>query len=1221
MTQGISFSGLGSGLDTDSIIRQLTEIERRPIVLIQNRQVRLEQQKSVIQQINSGLLSLRDSSEKLADENLFSIVNVSSQNSQQVSVSATNEAAAGTFTVEVTGLAQARSLSSRSFSSTQEALGLSGEFVIAGRGIDVKSVDTLQDVRDTINDADAGVNAQILTVSSGDNRLIITAQQVGNEGFDIKDASSTDILESLGLISSETTVKNAFANGSRSTKFLDADQAIGTLLNLMSPASGKISIEGQEISIDLSTDSLNDIRDKINAISPTGVTTSVSSNDEGGLTRYQLEIVGTTTILDTSGVLETIGVLNSGGTIRDEIISGAESDTFSSTTTAVGSLLGLGSAPSGEVQIAGTAIAIDLASDSLTDVLSRINDAGISGVAATVNSGADEDGNSQFRLRIGGTTDFIDSGNTLEALGLVVSSNSAFESVARVLTGNATNKQQGVILNPLSNGAKSATLNSDGDPVGPMVGSAVSGSVRIGDKEINVNLNTDSLSDIVDKITAAAPTGITATVDIVGASDFQLVISGTVAFDDPHGVLQALGILSESGTLTGETRFMDVTGANVTNGDTVSISGTNHNGDQVAGTFTITDSNLSVDSLLGTIETLFGSVTASIDSSGRVVVTDNEAGSSALSVSLVANNEGVGSSLSLGTMAITTEGTDARSAELQAGTDALFRINGIDLSRSSNTIVDAVQGLTLNLLEAEQGRLIEIAVTKDDTTELKSSIESFVAEFNSAMDLINQQFVVDEASQTAGPLSGDSTILGLQSRIRSVITGQIEGLQEGFNALVLIGINFDRTGKLQIDDARLTTSLKENLDQVRALFTAQGSATDSGVEFVSSTPRTRAGTYSVNVDQAATRASLIGTEDLSMGLPEGQTVTISQGDESKSALIQLAAGDDTDDIVSKINATLASDVAEERTGSIQNTIDGAVFISSETTFADISGAGVKDGDTIRIQGTTHSGASVSRIFTVEDVNTETVGDLLEAVRDTFNGNVSAVVDDQGRIVVTDNQIGPSSLTVTFVEENEGGGNVNFGSLDRSMGGRYQIEVSASNRDGKLVFEHDSYGSRSRFSITQSLDQLGLTTDEAIGQDVAGTINGETTTGFGRILTGTDENGETDDLALRVSATADDLISTGNDRGSVSVIYGVGRLMTDTLGFITDNIDGTLKNRERAINDTIESLDDQIVAMERRVEQTRTHLVSKFAALEGNLATMQAQGSFLTQQLAGLTAGR
>ena len=67
MSQGISFSGLGSGLDTDSIISQLVDIERRPITLIQQRQVRLEQQKGIIQEINTGLLTLRDSAEKLAD--------------------------------------------------------------------------------------------------------------------------------------------------------------------------------------------------------------------------------------------------------------------------------------------------------------------------------------------------------------------------------------------------------------------------------------------------------------------------------------------------------------------------------------------------------------------------------------------------------------------------------------------------------------------------------------------------------------------------------------------------------------------------------------------------------------------------------------------------------------------------------------------------------------------------------------------------------------------------------------------------------------------------------------------------------------------------------------------------------------------------------------------------------------------------------------------------
>ena len=48
------------------------------------------------------------------------------------------------------------------------------------------------------------------------------------------------------------------------------------------------------------------------------------------------------------------------------------------------------------------------------------------------------------------------------------------------------------------------------------------------------------------------------------------------------------------------------------------------------------------------------------------------------------------------------------------------------------------------------------------------------------------------------------------------------------------------------------------------------------------------------------------------------------------------------------------------------------------------------------------------------------------------------------------------------------------------------------------------------------------------------------------------------------------------------------------------------------------MDDQISSMERRIEQYRLNLVNKFAALEGTIATMQSQGNFLTQQLAGLS---
>ena len=113
------------------------------------------------------------------------------------------------------------------------------------------------------------------------------------------------------------------------------------------------------------------------------------------------------------------------------------------------------------------------------------------------------------------------------------------------------------------------------------------------------------------------------------------------------------------------------------------------------------------------------------------------------------------------------------------------------------------------------------------------------------MDLIDEQFAYDEATQKAGPMAGDSTVLSLQTRLRSVVTSQVDGLDDSFNALVLVGINFDRTGRLQIDEDRLTEVLNENLEDVRKLFVAQGNTSDDGIDYVSSNSRTTAGNYSV----------------------------------------------------------------------------------------------------------------------------------------------------------------------------------------------------------------------------------------------------------------------------------------------------------------------------------------------------------------------------------------
>ena len=324
-------------------------------------------------------------------------------------------------------------------------------------------------------------------------------------------------------------------------------------------------------------------------------------------------------------------------------------------------------------------------------------------------------------------------------------------------------------------------------------------------------------------------------------------------------------------------------------------------------------------------------------------------------------------------------------------------------------------------------------------------------------------------------------------------------------------------------------------------------------------------------------------------------------------------------IVATINTSLASDVAEVRQGTIANTTDGTAAIDSGTTFANIFGAGMQDGDTIRINGTTHEGSSITSTFVVNDVASKTVGDLLTEIRSTFNGKVSTSVDAEGRIVVTDNQVGPSSLTVTLIEENEGGGSLNFGSIDVTDEGRFTHEITASNKDGRLFLEHTGFGSRNGFSLSQSLDQLGLEEGDFEGIDVQGSINGEEADGFGRILSGKIGSETVEGLSLRVTLSSEELAETGSELGNVNLIYGVARQLGDTLNFITDEFDGSLKNREGAIDDTIQDLDDQILSMERRIELMRINLVNKFAALEGSLASLQSQGNFLTSQLAGLAA--
>jgi flagellar hook-associated protein 2 len=1008
MGTGVSFAGLSSGIDTGQIIEQLMAIERRPITLLENQQAREETKLQMLQAINTSLLSSLNAAEALSDESTFDVFGVSSSDSDIVSATVGEGATPGTFSVEVLSLATSQVRSSGSFSSASDALGFEGDIVINGTALSIKTGDSLDEIQETINSASTGVQAQILQVSDTDHRLLLTSDTTGADGFSLQDASSTDVLQSLGFTGTSTSVKNGITGGAQTDQMDSSSTAVGSLIGLSNTVSGTVTVGDETVAIDLSTMSLTDIKDAIDAAAPTGVTTSIVSEEE--------------------------------------------------------------------------------------------------------------DETTVFRLQIDGTTTFVDDGNVLETLGVLQGAAEVVPAVAEAHTGNVANTTDG------------------------------------------------------------------------------------------------------STPVTANAKFNQIFGASASNNDTISISGTTSDGTAVSGSYTIAAVNSDrVSDLITEIESVFNnSVTASVDASGKLVVTDNAPGESQLSVAIQANNEG-GGSLSFGSFSASTEGEASQSREVVAGQDATFRLNGVTLSRSTNTVDDALDGVTLDLNKAEVGTMASVSVSRD-TTAIRGSIETFVTAYNEAMTLIDGQFDYDEDTETAGPLSGDATLLALQSRLRSVLTDQVSGLSDGENNLTLFGISFTRTGQLEIDGAKLDSALNTDLSALKRVFIAEGSTSDTDVELVFQSDQTSSGTYDISITTAPEQAVLAGSLDLSGGLAGAETLTITDLLTERSESIDLEAGDDTDEIVTKINNTLSSSVAEVRTGSEVNTTDGVTPVTSATTFDSINGAGTVADDTIDIQATLHSGERVSGSFTISDPATQTVGDLLSEIRSVMQGTVSATVDTNGQIVVTDNQVGNSEITLVLIERNEGGGSLNFGSIDATTEGRFSVGITASNDGGNLVLTADAYGAEGGFTVSQTSNETGMADGTYNGVDVAGTINGESTTGAGRILTGDNEAATIAGLSLRVLLTPTQLAAQGADQGTIKLTHGVAEQLRRSLESITDPFDGLVKTRETAVQDTIDAAQSQIDAMLDRLALKESTMLRQFTAMETAIAELNSTGSFLNSQLASLSAG-
>ena len=150
----------------------------------------------------------------------------------------------------------------------------------------------------------------------------------------------------------------------------------------------------------------------------------------------------------------------------------------------------------------------------------------------------------------------------------------------------------------------------------------------------------------------------------------------------------------------------------------------------------------------------------------------------------------------------------------QVAQNAQVKINGVSVSSASNKMTDVVPGVTLQLSQVTTTP-VEITI-ENDLTAIQKNIQSFVDAYNAMSQTLAGATKYDATSKTGGPLQGDSTTLGLQSALRSILGSSSEG--STFSRLSDIGLERQTDGTLKVNATKLTTALGD-LDNLKTLFT------------------------------------------------------------------------------------------------------------------------------------------------------------------------------------------------------------------------------------------------------------------------------------------------------------------------------------------------------------------------------------------------------------------
>jgi flagellar hook-associated protein 2 len=166
-------------------------------------------------------------------------------------------------------------------------------------------------------------------------------------------------------------------------------------------------------------------------------------------------------------------------------------------------------------------------------------------------------------------------------------------------------------------------------------------------------------------------------------------------------------------------------------------------------------------------------------------------------------------------------GSGKHLTETQPALDAQLKVDGLDITRDSNTVTGVIPGVTLRLLKAAPGEPTALSVDLSSGA-VSGAVNAFVSKVNALVASTKSLTSYDPTTRRAGALLGDSALQNLQTQLRRAVSGDGTG-SGAFRTLADIGVSFQRDGSLAVDSSRLSAALDQDFDGVAA---ALGSAGD-----------------------------------------------------------------------------------------------------------------------------------------------------------------------------------------------------------------------------------------------------------------------------------------------------------------------------------------------------------------------------------------------------------